>query len=81
VIGLALNISDGEEDVLSRLSNGFERKEIAKELGISISTVHNRIYEAQRRNGCRTSYHLLAWYVRDAVVALCVVQGAPADPE
>lgn len=78
---MALNISDGEIEVLNRLSNGFERKEIAKELGISVSTVHNRIYEAQRRNGCRTSYHLLAWFVRDAVLALCVTQGAPPAPE
>lgn len=66
---MALNLTDGERDVLERLANGYERKDIAKELGVSLSTVHNRVYEAQRRIGCRTSYHLVAWFIRDAVVA------------
>jgi DNA-binding NarL/FixJ family response regulator len=65
---MALNLTDGEKAVLERLSNGFERKEIAKDLNIAVSTVHNRIYDAIKRNGCRTSYHLLAWFVRDAVL-------------
>jgi DNA-binding NarL/FixJ family response regulator len=43
---MALNLTDGEKAVLERLSNGFERKEIAKDLNIAVSTVHNRIYDA-----------------------------------
>lgn len=65
---MSLNITDAEKEVLGLLANGYERKEIARELGVSLSTVHNRIYEAQRRVGCKTSYHLLAWFIRDAVV-------------
>lgn len=79
---MALNLTDGEKDVLSRLANGYERKEIASDLGVSLSTVHNRIYEAQRRVGCKTSYHLLAWFIRDAVVAqLAAAPEGTEDPE
>lgn len=77
---MPLNINDGEKDVLERLANGYERKEIASELGVSLSTVHNRIYEAQRRTGCKTSYHLVAWFIREAVVTqLAGASDSPVD--
>lgn len=66
---MALTLREGESTVLGWLSDGYERKEIAKILGISLSTVNNRIYEATKRNGLRTSTHLVAWYVRDQVTA------------
>lgn len=66
---MALTLRDGEREVLDRLCDGYERKEIAEELGISLSTVNNRVYEATKRNGLRTSVHLVAWYIRDAVTA------------
>lgn len=75
---MALNISDGEAAVLSRLANGYRRKEIAAELEISLSTVNNRIYDAQKRTGLRTSDHLLAWYVRGEVEKL--YESAPETP-
>lgn len=67
---MALNINEGEAEVLTRLGNGEKRKEIADSLGIAVSTVHNRIYDAQKKVGCRTSEHLLAWFIRDHVIAL-----------
>jgi DNA-binding CsgD family transcriptional regulator len=66
---MALDISEKETAVLERLSNGSRRKEIADDLKVSLSTVNNRIYDAQKRNGLRTSEHLLAWFVRGAVEA------------
>ncbi len=69
MITLALSISEGDSAVLTRLANGLERKEIASDLEIALSTVNNRIYEAVRRNNMRTSYQLLAWFVREAVLA------------
>lgn len=76
---MALAITEGERAVLDRLGNGLERKEIAKDLGCSVSTVHSRIYEAQRRNSMRTSYQLLAWFVRDSVLASVRAQDGPTD--
>lgn len=77
---MALNISQGEAEVLQRLGNGEKRKEIAADLGISLSTVNNRIYDAQKKVGCRTSEHLLAWFIRDEVVSLYQkVEDAPVD--
>ncbi len=65
---MALELRDTETAVLERLANGMKRKEIATELGVSLSSVNNRIYAAQDRVGCRTTEHLLAWFVREAVV-------------
>jgi DNA-binding CsgD family transcriptional regulator len=47
------------------LAAGYTRAEIADALEVSVSTVNNRIYEAQRRNKITTSYQLLARYVHD----------------
>lgn len=66
---MALNISSGESDVIRLLAGGYERTAIAKELEISVSTVHNRIYEAIKRNECKTSYALVAQFVGDAYEA------------
>jgi DNA-binding NarL/FixJ family response regulator len=81
VIILALVLDASEILVLERLAQGFSRKEIAEDLGTSLSTVHNRIYTAQRRNGCRTIYNLLAWYVREAVLASVQASESPAEIE
>jgi DNA-binding NarL/FixJ family response regulator len=81
VIILALVLDASEISVLERLAQGFSRKEIAEDLGTSLSTVHNRIYTAQRRNGCRTIYNLLAWYVREAVLASVQASESPAEIE
>lgn len=67
---MALNITDSQAEILMRLGNGEKRKEIADNLGIAHSTVNNRIYDAQKRVGCRTPEHLLAWFIRDRVIAL-----------
>ncbi len=66
---MILDLRDGEREVLQRLGNGFERPEIAADLDIALSTVNNRIYESAKRNAMRTSYQLLAWFVREAVIA------------
>jgi DNA-binding CsgD family transcriptional regulator len=65
---MALALKDTETAVLERLANGMKRKEIAEDLDVSLSSVNNRIYAAQDRVGCRTTEHLLAWFVREAVV-------------
>lgn len=77
---MALALREGEIDVLARLTDGFERKEIAQGLGIALSTVNNRIYEATKRNDMRTSYQLLAWFVREAVIAQYEARERPATP-
>jgi DNA-binding CsgD family transcriptional regulator len=64
---MALDINEGEVAILARMSNGAKRKEIAQDLGIALSTVNNRIYAAQKRVGCRTTEHLLSWFVRESV--------------
>lgn len=78
---MPLNISDGERAVLLRVSQGFERKEIARDLGISVSTVNGRIYDAQRRNGLRNANHLLAVFVGETVLAAAQAEEDSADPE
>lgn len=72
---MALNISKGEWEVLLRLSQGFERRDIAKDLDVSVSTVNNRIYAAMDRTGARTSYQLIAMYIHSTYAAL----SAPSD--
>jgi len=62
---LVLNISEGERAVLEQLAEGRTRPEIATRLGVSLSTVNNRIYEAMARNESHTSYGLLADYIHD----------------
>lgn len=81
VITLALNISDGESAVIGLLAGGYERTAIAKELDISVSTVHNRIYEAIKRNGCATSYALVAQFVGDAYEAAARAAETSAPPQ
>jgi DNA-binding NarL/FixJ family response regulator len=78
---LALNISDGERAVIQGLADGLERTAIAKTLGVSVSTVHNRIYEAIKRNECRTSYALVAQFVGDAYEAAARAAETSAAPE
>lgn len=76
---MALNISKGEWEVLLRLAQGFERREIAKDLGVSVSTVNNRIYAAMERTHARTSYQLVAMYVHSTYAALSAPSGGIAD--
>lgn len=75
---MALSISDGDAAILTGLANGKKRGEIATDLGFAVSTVNNRIHEAVKRNNMRTSYQLLAWFVRDAVLASVRAQEGPA---
>lgn len=78
---MPLSLSETDKQILIGLSNGGERKEIASQLGIALSTVHNRIYDAIRRNDLRTSYQLLAWFVRESVLAAVEAQDGASDPD
>ena len=71
---MPLTISDGERAVLLRLAQGFERKDIASDLAVSVSTVNGRIYDAQRRNKLRNANHLLAVFVGETVLAAARAQ-------
>lgn len=64
---MALDLRENERTILGLLSSGYERKEIAPMVDLSLSTVNNKIYEATKRNGLKTSTSLVAWYVREAV--------------
>lgn len=79
MIALALNINKGEWDVLLRLTQGFERKEIATDLDVSVSTVNNRIYAAMERVHARTSYQLVAMYIHSTYAALSAPSEAAPD--
>jgi DNA-binding NarL/FixJ family response regulator len=76
---LALNISKGEWDVILRLSQGYERRDIAKDLDVSVSTVNNRIYAAMERTGARTSYQLVAMYIHSTYAALSAPSEGSSD--
>lgn len=80
---MALDLKPIEAEILTRLGNGAKRKEIAEDMHISLSTVNNRLYDAQRRNAMRTIEALLAWYVREAIVQQYTgaVNGSEADPD
>lgn len=76
---MALVLSDGERAVLVRLAQGFERKEIAEDLKISVSAVNSRIYEAERRNKLKNANHLLAVFVGETVLAAARAEESPAE--
>lgn len=76
---MGLDINKGEWDVIARLANGYERKDIAKELGVSVSTVNNRIYAAMDRTHSKTSYQLVARYVHDTYAAASRPRGPESD--
>lgn len=78
---MALAITEGERAVLERISNGMTRPEVARDLRCSTSTVHNRMHDAQTRNNMRNSYQLLAWFVRESVLAAVRAQDGPAASE
>ena len=64
---MSLDLRENERTIQNWLAGGYERKEIATMMGLSLSTVHNRIFEATKRNGLKTSTSLVAWFVREAV--------------
>jgi FixJ family two-component response regulator len=76
---MTLVLSTGERAVLARLAQGFERKEIAADLKISVSAVNSRIYEAERRNKLKNANHLLAVFVGETVLAAARAEGSLAE--
>lgn len=54
--------------VLDRLAAGDTRAEIAAALNIGRPAVSNHLANARRNNRCRTSWQLLAAYVRQETV-------------
>ena len=60
----AQSLSPREREVLSKLAEGYQHKEIAERLPISVSAVRVYLARARVKLDARTNYHLIAIFVR-----------------
>ncbi len=56
--------TDKEVALIELLANGATRREAAEKLGISVRTVEGRLDRLRAKMGCKTSYELVALFVR-----------------
>lgn len=63
-------LSDSEQHLLRMLHQGLSNKEMAAELGLAEITVKSRLARLYRRFGVNTRVQLLAYAVRNGLVAL-----------
>jgi DNA-binding CsgD family transcriptional regulator len=68
-----LRLTERQTDCVARVARGLSSKEIARELGISPSTVDNHVASAMHHYGFSTRAAVAKWYVEQ-------VNGAEAVP-
>lgn len=51
-------ISEAERTVLDLLGRGYSERRVARELGVSLSTVRRRLRSARDALGAKTRFHL-----------------------
>jgi len=59
-----------ELEVIHLVSHGFERKEIAHDLRISVKTVEAHVFNLRRKIGARNSVHALRLLIQSGHVDL-----------
>lgn len=59
-------LSQREETVVEKISEGKTKKEIANELNLSVRTVENHTRKAFIKTGCRKSTELTTWWLTTA---------------
>lgn len=72
-------LTQRQADCIARVAQGLSSKEIARELGISPSTVDNHIASAMHQFGFSNRNAVARWYVeyRDSMIATETGQGSP----
>ena len=57
-MGIMARLSQRQAEIVTKVARGESQKAIAKQLGISYSTVRNHMRQARERADCRTSLEL-----------------------
>lgn len=63
-------LSPRQAEILQAIANGSTTKQVARELGISIKTVHNHLNAVYQRLGTQTLTHTVLQAVRLGIVQL-----------
>ena len=57
-----------EREILTRFATGKSYSQIAKERGVSMTTVRNAIYRVQDKLGVRSKQEIVVWAVRNGLL-------------
>jgi two-component system nitrate/nitrite response regulator NarP len=57
-VGIMARLTGRQQQIVRQLAAGKSQKEIARQLGISYSTVRNHMRQARDRTDCRSSIEL-----------------------
>ena len=63
-------VSPRQAEILQAIANGFTTKQVARDFGISIKTVHNHLNSVYQRFGTQTLTHTMLQAVRLGIVNL-----------